>query len=34
MATNVSMKTHYCERVTKEDLGKEITLDVKKKFGF
>ena len=26
MATNVSMKTHYCERVTKEDLGKEITL--------
>ena len=26
MATNVSMKSHYCERVTKEDLGKEITL--------
>ena len=26
MTTSVSMKSHYCERVTKEDLGKEITL--------
>ena len=31
MLTSTSMKTHGCGEITKQDVGKEVTIQVKQK---